>query len=132
MTRILISFDGTSWFIRRIAVIEHDLEHDDMIYRCDKPLGGPFGTVHEAVAALEIEAAMKIIHTDPCECVWTSQEGLVTPCRDHAAFIAMSVAAEREACAAICDECNRQDESDNGAAMTGAASVAAERIRARS
>ena len=55
MKRILISFDGTNWFIRRIAVIEHDLEHDDMIYRCDKPLGGPFKTVHEAVAALETD-----------------------------------------------------------------------------
>jgi len=55
MKRIAITFDGTSWFIRRIAVIEHDLEHDDMIYRCDLHLGGPFETVHDAVAALEVE-----------------------------------------------------------------------------
>ena len=36
--RIAIVFDGTAWFIRRIRVIEHDLERDEVIYRCDHPI----------------------------------------------------------------------------------------------
>lgn len=41
----------------------------------------------------------------------------------------VAVAVERERCAGICDEADRKDESDNGAAMTGAAAAAASAIR---
>lgn len=33
--KILIVFDGTSWFVRRVCVSTHDLERDEMVYRCD-------------------------------------------------------------------------------------------------
>ena len=46
---------------------------------------------------------VRIIHTDPCECVWTMQDGLVKPCRDHADWLRKSVEAEREECATVAD-----------------------------
>lgn len=51
--RILIVFDGDCWFIRRVRASEHDAARDEKVYRCDEHLGGPFGTLDEAVAALE-------------------------------------------------------------------------------
>ena len=39
--RLLIVFDGSAWFVRRVRVIEHDLDLDEKVYRCDKHLAGP-------------------------------------------------------------------------------------------
>ena len=50
--RMLIVFDGNYWFIRYVRVIEHDLEKDEKVYRCDAPLGGMHRTLDDAVAAL--------------------------------------------------------------------------------
>lgn len=50
--RIAIVYDGKAWFVRRIAIIEHDLEHDHMVYRCNEPLVNDAFTVGEALAAL--------------------------------------------------------------------------------
>ena len=36
--RIAIIFDGERWHVRRIRVIEHDLDRDEKVYRCDKPI----------------------------------------------------------------------------------------------
>ncbi len=36
--RYVIAFDGTSWYVRRLRVIEHDMTSDEMVYRCDEPL----------------------------------------------------------------------------------------------
>ncbi len=52
MGRILIVFDGSAWFIRAVRLIEHDLDNNEKIYRCDAPLGGPFTTLDEAVTAV--------------------------------------------------------------------------------
>ena len=49
MIRRLIVFDGENWYVRRVAVIEHDLTNDHMVYHCDKPLGGPFKTAQLAI-----------------------------------------------------------------------------------
>ncbi len=38
-SRVAIIFDGRKWFLRRIRCIEHDLERDEKVYRCDKPIG---------------------------------------------------------------------------------------------
>lgn len=46
--KVLIVFDGKSWFVRRVRVIEHDLDRDEKVYRCDKPLGGPFKKLLQA------------------------------------------------------------------------------------
>jgi len=48
--RILIVLDGQWWCIRHIYLIEHKLDLDRMVYRSDRSLGGPFGSVEEAVA----------------------------------------------------------------------------------
>ena len=48
--RILIIFDGQRWWIRHVYLIEHKLDFNRMVYHCDRSLGGPFGSVEEAVA----------------------------------------------------------------------------------
>jgi hypothetical protein len=49
--RVLIVCDvGGAWYVRRVRLIEWDLDRDEKVYRCDKPLGGPFLTLDEAVA----------------------------------------------------------------------------------
>ena len=49
--RILIVFDGERWWIRHIYLIEHKLDFNRKLYHSDRSLGGPFGSVEEAVAA---------------------------------------------------------------------------------
>jgi hypothetical protein len=49
--QILIVFDGQRWWIRHIYLIEHKLDFNRMVYHSDRSLGGPFGSVEEAVAA---------------------------------------------------------------------------------
>ena len=49
--RILIVFEGQKWWIRHIYLIEHELDFNRMVYHSDWSLGGPFGSVEEAVAA---------------------------------------------------------------------------------
>jgi hypothetical protein len=49
--RILIVFDGQKWCIRHIYIIEHKLDFNRMVYHSDRSMGGPFGSVEEAVAA---------------------------------------------------------------------------------
>lgn len=36
--RVAIIFDGSAWHVRRIRVIEHDLDRDEKVYRCDVPI----------------------------------------------------------------------------------------------
>ena len=52
--RIAIIFDGTKWYVRRIAVIEHDTARDHKVYRCDLPIGNDLGSLADVphVAAL--------------------------------------------------------------------------------
>ena len=50
--RVAIVFDGEYWFLRRIRVIEYDLDLDEKVYRCDRPLGGPCKTFKEIAAVL--------------------------------------------------------------------------------
>ncbi len=50
--RIVIVCDGNRWYIRRLRVIEHDLDLDEKVYRCDQPLGNDFATLLDAVCAL--------------------------------------------------------------------------------
>ncbi len=51
--RIAIVFDGKAWFVRRIRTVEHDLEFDHKVYRCDKHLGGPFKSARQAAASIK-------------------------------------------------------------------------------
>jgi hypothetical protein len=48
--RVAIVTDGDGWYVRRIRVIEHDLDRDEKVYRCDIPVGTRFDTVDEAVS----------------------------------------------------------------------------------
>lgn len=36
--RFVIVFDGHRWHVRALRVSEHDLERDEMVYRCDEPI----------------------------------------------------------------------------------------------
>lgn len=49
--RIAIVFDGGKWHVRRIRVIEHDLDRDEKIYRCDKPIANDLLTLADAADA---------------------------------------------------------------------------------
>lgn len=49
--RVAIICDGEgNWFVRRIRVIEHDLDKDEKVYRCDFPIGTKFDTPEQAVS----------------------------------------------------------------------------------
>jgi hypothetical protein len=52
--RTLVVFDGTDWFLRKVRAIEHDLDKDEKVYRCDEHIGGPFQTLDSAVATLHV------------------------------------------------------------------------------
>jgi hypothetical protein len=49
--RILIVCDGESWFVRRVAYNVENWTRGEMIYHCDKHIGGPFKSLSGAVAA---------------------------------------------------------------------------------
>jgi|KBSMisStaDraftv2_1062788.scaffolds.fasta_scaffold6062593_1 hypothetical protein len=40
--RKAITFDGKYWYVRRIAYVRQDDIHNEMVYHCDKHLGGPY------------------------------------------------------------------------------------------
>lgn len=48
----IVSTEDGQWYIRRVRVVEHDLENDERVYRCDKHLGGPFKSAHAAVRSI--------------------------------------------------------------------------------
>lgn len=52
--RIAIVFDNEKWHVRRIRVIEHDLDRDEKVYRCDKPIASDLATLAEAADAIGI------------------------------------------------------------------------------
>lgn len=49
-----IIFDGNNWHVRRIRVVEHDLEKDEKVYRCDLPISNDHATLADVpeIAAL--------------------------------------------------------------------------------
>jgi hypothetical protein len=53
--RVLIVFDGESWYVRRVvAIIEH-LDIGEKEYRCDAHLGGPYHTLPKATTVAKKE-----------------------------------------------------------------------------
>lgn len=40
--RVAIVLNDGKWYARRVAYVIHDLDRDEMVYRCDKSLGGPY------------------------------------------------------------------------------------------
>ena len=52
VTRVAIVCDEScNWYVRRIKTVYRDLDHDEMVYRCDEPIGGRFDTLDEACDA---------------------------------------------------------------------------------
>jgi hypothetical protein len=45
--RKAIVFDGKKWHVRRIRVIEHALNTDEKVYRCDKPISNDHPTLSQ-------------------------------------------------------------------------------------
>jgi len=65
--RRLFVWDGQAWFVRHIRVIEHDLERDERVYRCDEPLGGAFLHLADipevaALLAAQVPACVKALN----------------------------------------------------------------------
>lgn len=50
--RGLIVYDGKGWFARRVRLIEHDLDRDEKVYRCDAPIGRRYRTLAAAARSL--------------------------------------------------------------------------------
>jgi hypothetical protein len=55
MDRVLLVRIDHKWYVRRVAVIEHDTVLDHKVYRCDTPLVNDAPTLSDALAALAAE-----------------------------------------------------------------------------
>lgn len=55
--RMAIVFDGERWHVRSIRAIEHDLDRDEKVYRCDRPISNDHATLAEAVEAARCAGA---------------------------------------------------------------------------
>jgi hypothetical protein len=51
--RGLIVFDGEMWHVRNVAVIQHDLDADELVYRCNKPIKNDLYSGEEALRRLQ-------------------------------------------------------------------------------
>lgn len=49
--RVVIVYDGAAWHVRALRVIEHDLERDEKVYRCDHPVANNVQPMHAMHAA---------------------------------------------------------------------------------
>ena len=47
--RVVIVYDSVQWHVRRLRLSAHDLDRDEMVYRCDEPLANDCRTLHEAI-----------------------------------------------------------------------------------
>ena len=47
--RILFVWDGGAWFARRVKSIEHDLDCNEKVYRCDEPIANDCSTLRDAL-----------------------------------------------------------------------------------
>ena len=53
--RILIANDEDgNWYVRRIRCVEHKLDSDEKMYRCDQPIGRVFATLDDAARAAKM------------------------------------------------------------------------------
>lgn len=55
--RYLIVFDGTTWHVRHVRVIEYDLERDEKVYRCDQPISSDHATLADVPQVADLIAA---------------------------------------------------------------------------
>lgn len=56
--RVLLVHDGTAWFLRHVRlIIEEDMMRSEMVYKCDKHLGGPFADLDDAVRFMKSHLA---------------------------------------------------------------------------
>jgi hypothetical protein len=46
--RLAIVFDGTAWHVRRVRLIEHDVDRDEQVYRCDEPIANDLPSLDAA------------------------------------------------------------------------------------
>lgn len=43
----IVSDSDGGWYVRRIRVVEHDLDKDEKVYRCDLPIGLRLNEIEE-------------------------------------------------------------------------------------
>lgn len=55
--RIAIVFDGSKWHVRRIRLIELDLDKMEMVYRCDDPISNDHATLADVPQVADLIAA---------------------------------------------------------------------------
>lgn len=56
--RYLIANDKSGkWYVRRIRIVEHDMDRDEKVYRCDLPIGTAYNSLPAAVDALQLASA---------------------------------------------------------------------------
>jgi hypothetical protein len=55
--RKAIIFDGRKWHVRRIREIEHNLDRDEKVYRCDKPISNDHATLADVP---DVKAAVNL------------------------------------------------------------------------
>jgi len=52
--RVLIAFDGEKWHVRRVHQVEHDLDQDEKVYRCDWPISNDHPTLADVPEVAEV------------------------------------------------------------------------------
>lgn len=112
MERILIVNDEYGqWFIRRVAVVEHDIARDEKVYRCDKHLGGPYSSIDEAIDEFMDGALMLSEHDRNCMCPgaqWARHKNECRKPEDDLPLLGCDCddcQAELHECPEDCEEC---------------------------
>ena len=54
---LIVNDHSGRWFIRHVRVVEHDMDRDEKVYRCDVPAGGPYDDLPSAVQAFQLMMA---------------------------------------------------------------------------
>lgn len=44
---LIVSDDDGNWYVRAVRLVEHDLDNDEKVYRCDQPIGGKYKSLAE-------------------------------------------------------------------------------------
>lgn len=64
--RIVVVFDGQKWHVRHLRAIEFNLDLDEKVYHCDKPISNDHNTILEIplVRGLVLRQMEEILSSD--------------------------------------------------------------------
>lgn len=68
MRKAIVFHDGR-WYVRRIRVVEYDLDRDEKVYRCDQHISGPHELLSDVPEVQELRnpPSMTLCMSSPCE-----------------------------------------------------------------